>query len=87
MVISFVFGVRSTNAKGDKILYDLEEKINSAVFPGLQGGPHNHTIAGITVALKQCLTEEFVNYSKQVIKNSQTLAERLTELGYTLATG
>lgn len=36
-----------------KVLYDFEDKINAAVFPGLQGGPHNHTIAGLAVALKQ----------------------------------
>lgn len=36
-----------------KVLYDYEDKINQAVFPGLQGGPHNHTIAGLAVALKQ----------------------------------
>lgn len=35
------------------MLYDFEDKINAAVFPGLQGGPHNHTIAGLAVALKQ----------------------------------
>jgi hypothetical protein len=36
-----------------KVFYDYEDKINQAVFPGLQGGPHNHTIAGLAVALKQ----------------------------------
>lgn len=36
-----------------QVLYDFENKINAAVFPGLQGGPHNHTIAGLAVALKQ----------------------------------
>ncbi|KHJ80046.1 glycine hydroxymethyltransferase [Oesophagostomum dentatum] len=80
-------GVRSTNAKGEKIMYDIGDKINGAVFPGLQGGPHNHTISAIAVALKQCLSEEFVNYGKQVLANSQALAKRLMDLGYTLATG
>lgn len=80
-------GVRSTNAKGVDTLYDLEEKINSAVFPGLQGGPHNHTIAGIAVALRQCLSEDFVQYGEQVLKNAKTLAERMKKHGYALATG
>ncbi|CAO4369043.1 unnamed protein product [Caenorhabditis nigoni] len=80
-------GVRSVNAKGVETLYDLEEKINSAVFPGLQGGPHNHTIAGIAVALKQCLSEDFVQYGEQILKNAKTLAERLKKHGYSLATG
>uniref|UniRef100_A0AC34QQL9 Serine hydroxymethyltransferase n=1 Tax=Panagrolaimus sp. JU765 TaxID=591449 RepID=A0AC34QQL9_9BILA len=80
-------GVRSVNAKGEAINYDLGPKIDGAVFPGLQGGPHNHTITAIAVALKQCLTPEFVEYSKQVLKNAETLANRLKEHGYTLATG
>jgi glycine hydroxymethyltransferase len=80
-------GVRSVNAKGEKKLYDIGQKIDSTIFPGLQGGPHNHTIAGIAVALKQCLTEEFVEYAHQIIKNAQTLASALTERGYTLVTG
>ncbi|KAK6023647.1 glycine hydroxymethyltransferase [Ostertagia ostertagi] len=86
-LIFFRKGVRSTNAKGEKIMYDLGDKIAAAVFPGLQGGPHNHTIAGIAVALKQCLTEEFVNYGKQILANSHALAEKLVSLGYSLATG
>ncbi|KAJ1355046.1 Serine hydroxymethyltransferase [Parelaphostrongylus tenuis] len=80
-------GVRSTNAKGGKIMYDFEEKIAAAVFPGLQGGPHNHTITGIAVALKQCLTEEFVQYAKQILLNAHALSTKLIELGYTITTG
>ncbi len=46
-------GQRGATKKGEPIMYDLEEKINFAVFPGLQGGPHNHTIAALATALKQ----------------------------------
>ena len=45
---------------------DVETKINMAVFPGLQGGPHNHAIAGIAVAMKQAAAPEFKDYQKQV---------------------
>jgi len=79
-------GVRSTNAKGEKIQYDIGQKIDSAVFPGLQGGPHNHTIAAIAVALQQCLTNEYVEYGKQILANSQALAKRLQHHGFKLAT-
>ena len=41
-----VLGVRRTNAKGENVMYDLERKINEAVFPGLQGGPHDNVIGG-----------------------------------------
>jgi glycine hydroxymethyltransferase len=80
-------GIRSTNAKGEPINYDIGQKIDSAVFPGLQGGPHNHTIGAIAVALKQCLTKEFVEYSRQVIKNAKALSDRLIHHGYAIATG
>lgn len=46
-------GIRSVDKKGREIMYDLEDKVNFAVFPSLQGGPHNHAIAGVAVALKQ----------------------------------
>lgn len=46
-------GVRSVDKKGKEVLYNLQEKVNFAVFPSLQGGPHNHAIGGVAVALKQ----------------------------------
>ncbi len=52
-VIFYRKGVRSVTKQGKEVMYDLEKKINGAVFPGLQGGPHNNMIAGIAVALKQ----------------------------------
>jgi glycine hydroxymethyltransferase len=59
--------VRSTDKKTSKeVLYDIEDKINFSVFPGLQGGPHNHTISGLACALKQAAAPEFVAYQKQV---------------------
>ncbi|VDK70256.1 unnamed protein product [Litomosoides sigmodontis] len=80
-------GLKKITPKGEKVMYDLGRRIDSAVFPGLQGGPHNHTIAGIAVALGQCLTEDFIKYSKQIVANSRTLANKLTDLGYTLVSG
>lgn len=86
-LIFFRKGVQSVDKKGNEIKYDLENKINSSVFPALQGGPHNHTIAGISVALKEAQSPEFKEYQKQVIKNSKALAEELKKLGYTLVSG
>uniref|UniRef100_A0A183BTL1 Serine hydroxymethyltransferase n=1 Tax=Globodera pallida TaxID=36090 RepID=A0A183BTL1_GLOPA len=80
-------GVRSVNAKGEKILYDFDAKINAAVFPGLQGGPHNHSIAAIAVALKQCSSTEFEQYANQIVQNAKALADALIAKGYRLATG
>lgn len=81
-------GVRSTDPKtGKEILYNLEPLINSAVFPGLQGGPHNHAIAGVAVALKQAMTPEFRMYQQQVVANCRALAEALMALGYKIVTG
>ena len=86
-VIFFRKGVRSVNAKGDKVLYDLETKINHAVFPGLQGGPHNNAIAAIATAFKQAKTDEFKQYQKQVVANAKRLSEKLQEKGYNITTG
>lgn len=86
-VIFYRKGVRSVKANGQKVMYDLESKINQSVFPGLQGGPHNHAIAAIATAMKQATTSEFVEYQKQVVKNAQRLCKGLMARGYEIATG
>ena len=60
--------------------------LDRSVFPGLQGGPHMSTIAGIAVALKEAMQPEFKDYANQVIKNSKKLAEKLMEKGIKLVT-
>lgn len=66
----------------------FETKINNAVFPGLQGGPHVHQIAGVATQLKEANSPAFKEYAKQVRANAQALADQLTRVhGYTLATG
>lgn len=66
---------------------ELEQKINFAVFPTLQGGPHNNNIAGIAVQMKQVCSNEFRLYAQQVVKNAQTLSQQLINFGYRLITG
>jgi glycine hydroxymethyltransferase len=61
--------------------------IDKAVFPGLQGGPHNHTTAGIAVALHEAAQPAFKAYAHQIVRNSRALAAALLERGFTLATG
>ncbi|XP_043945523.1 serine hydroxymethyltransferase, cytosolic isoform X2 [Protopterus annectens] len=81
-------GVRSVDPKtGKEIMYNLEGPINQAVFPGLQGGPHNHAIAGIAVTLKQAMTPEFKAYQKQVVANCKALSAAMMDLGYNVVTG
>ncbi|KAL1834597.1 hypothetical protein DCAR_0104806 [Daucus carota subsp. sativus] len=71
--------------KKDPVLgIDLESAINNAVFPGLQGGPHNHTIGGLAVCLKYAQTPEFKAYQKQVVSNCRSLAAKLMGQGYEL---
>ena len=62
-------------------------QIDRSVFPAIQGGPHMATVAGIAVALKEALTPEYRDYTKQIVINARRLAERLNELGFTLFTG
>ena len=55
---------------------ELGDEINQAVFPGLQGGPHNHTISGLAVALKAAQDPSFVDYQKQIVANARAMAKR-----------
>ncbi len=61
--------------------------IDKAVFPGLQGGPHNNTTAAIAVALKEAATDGFKQYAAQIVKNAQALASTLMDKGFNLVTG
>jgi len=80
-------GVRSTDKKGKETMYDLENPINASVFPGHQGGPHNHTIAALAVALKQAQSPEFRDYQEKVLKNAKAMAKKLQELNYEVVSG
>jgi len=66
---------------------DIAKKINSAVFPGLQGGPLMHVIAGKAVAFKEALLPEFKAYQQQVVKNADALAKTLVERGLRIVSG
>lgn len=66
---------------------DLPEKINKAVFPGLQGGPHDNQTAAIAVALKEAMSPEFKKYAHQIVKNAKVLADVLLANGFRLTTG
>ena len=84
-MIFFRKGVRKQDLKtGKELMYDLEGPINFSVFPGHQGGPHNHTITALAVALKQAMTPEFKQYQEQVIKNAKILEVEFKHLGYKL---
>lgn len=88
-MIFFRKGVRKTEMKAGKevqVLYDLEGPINFSVFPGHQGGPHNHTITALAVALKQAQSPEFKQYQQQVKKNAKALEEEFKSRGYKLVT-
>ncbi|KAL8143135.1 hypothetical protein V2J09_016167 [Rumex salicifolius] len=74
--------------KRDTVLgVDLESAINNAVFPGLQGGPHNHTIGGLAVCLKHAQSPDFKVYQENVVSNCRALARELVRLGYKLVSG
>lgn len=66
---------------------DVAEKIDFAVFPALQGGPQNHSIAGIAVALHEAMQPDFKDYATQCVKNAQVLAEELIKAGFHVVSG
>jgi glycine hydroxymethyltransferase len=74
-------------AKGLKKDPDLGKKIDSAIIPGIQGGPHDNQTAAIAVALKEASTPAFKKYSAQIVKNSQKLAEELIKYDFNLVSG
>lgn len=73
--------------KVERTRENLPTLIDRAVFPGMQGGPHNHQTAAIAVALKEAAQPDFKVYAQQIVKNAQKLASELTAKGYELVTG
>merc|ERR1712066_981434 len=80
-------GQRGLDKNGNPIMWDLEDKINASVFPGLQGGPHNQSITALAVALKMAQAPEFKIYQEQVMKNAKALGESLQGKGFDLVSG
>ena len=76
-----------TTQKGLKKDPDLAKKIDSAIIPGIQGGPHLNTIAGIGVALKEASTTRYKKYCQQIVKNAKSLAHELKKYNFDLVTG
>lgn len=80
-------GIIMVTKKGIEKDTELPKKIDRAIFPGLQGGPHEHQIAAIAVTLKEDSTPAFKKYAHQVVKNASVLAEELKKYGFTLVSG
>merc|ERR1739838_184440 len=86
-MIFFRKGQKGVDKAGKPVLYDFESRINNAVFPALQGGPHNHAIGGVAVALRQAMDPTFKDYQLQVLKNASAMAESLMGKGFKLVSG
>jgi glycine hydroxymethyltransferase len=71
----------------EKTLENIPTLIDRSIFPGMQGGPHEHIIAAKAVAFREALQPEFKQYAKQVVKNAAALAEAMKKRGFTLVTG
>ena len=66
---------------------EMSKKVDRAVFPGLQGGPHDNTTAAIAIALEEASNNSFKDYGKKIVENAKVLAEELTKYGFNLVTG
>lgn len=80
-------GPRSAMIFVRKDARELDKKIDRAVFPGLQGGPHENQIAAVAIALREAATPDFKKYAKQVVKNAAVLAEELSRRGWKIISG
>src|SRR3990167_7063252 len=80
-------GIIMVTKKGLAKDADLAKKIDKAIFPGLQGGPHENAIAAIAVCLKEAAAPAFKTYAKQIVKNAKTLAEELKRHDFSLVSG
>jgi glycine hydroxymethyltransferase len=80
-------GPRSALIFAKKDARELDKKIDKAIFPGLQGGPHLNQIAAVAVALKEASTPAFKKYAAQIVKNAATLAGELKKLGWKIISG
>ncbi len=80
-------GMIMITKKGIEKDAELPKKIDKAVFPGLQGGPHENAIAAIAVCLKEAATPAFKKYAKQIVKNAKALAEELKKYDFNLVSG
>jgi len=86
-VIFYRKGLKCTDKSGAPVHYDYGEKIDLAVFPGLQGGPHNHAIAGVAVAMGLAATDEFREYQRKVVANARVVSAGMEKAGYRVVTG
>lgn len=73
--------------KPEDTIENIPTRLDRAVFPGVQGGPHMQTIAGIAVALHEAQLDSFRHYAQQTLKNAQVMAQEFLRYGYTLVTG
>jgi glycine hydroxymethyltransferase len=80
-------GIIMVTEKGLQKDPDLADKVDKAIFPGLQGGPHDHQTGAIAIALKEAATPEFKAYGHQVVKNAKALAQSLLDNGVALVSG
>lgn len=80
-------GQKGVDKAGKPVMYDYESRVNNAVFPALQGGPHNHAIGGVAVALKQAMAPSFKEYQLQVLGNAKAMASALLGKSYSLVSG